>query len=133
LCRASGGRFGSRSERRGREPDREHDDCEQKENTMMASMDTWFVSVAQSGFGVLLVAMVLVFVRLLRGPTLADRVVALDMIAFLAIGVVALYAVLTGQPAFLDAALVLALIAFMATVAFARFVERTSGNAERGR
>jgi multicomponent Na+:H+ antiporter subunit F len=95
---------------------------------MMMVTDTWFLGVAQLGIGALLVALALVFVRLLRGPTLADRVVALDMVAFLAIGVVALYAVLMGQTALLDAALVLALIAFMATVAFARFVERTARN-----
>jgi multicomponent Na+:H+ antiporter subunit F len=99
---------------------------------MIMETDAWVAGVAQVGFGVLMLALVLVFVRLLRGPTLADRVVALDMIAFLTIGVVALYAVLTGQPAFLDAALVLALIAFMATVAFARYVERATDNMEEG-
>jgi multicomponent Na+:H+ antiporter subunit F len=99
---------------------------------MTMAVDTWLLGVAQFGFGVLLVALALVFVRLLRGPTLADRVVALDMVAFLAIGIVALYAMLMGQTALLDAALVLALVAFMATVAFARFVERTARGAEGG-
>lgn len=72
----------------------------------------------------LLVALGVVVVRLVTGPSLADRVVALDVLAYIAVGVIAAYAVGTGTPALLDAALVLALVAFLGTVAFARFVER---------
>jgi multicomponent Na+:H+ antiporter subunit F len=97
---------------------------------MMFAMEPWFYEVVQIGFYALIAALAIVFVRLVRGPTLSDRVVALDMIGYNAIGVAALYALLTGHAAFLDAALVLALIAFMATVAFARFVERTSNRAK---
>jgi multicomponent Na+:H+ antiporter subunit F len=93
---------------------------------MVIGLEGWQLIIAQIGFGMLLLALAPVFVRLVVGPTLADRVVALDMAAFLAIGVVALYAILTRDPAFLDVALVLALVAFMATAAFARFVERTA-------
>lgn len=74
--------------------------------------------------GVLAVAFVLVAVRLVRGPTLSDRVVALDMLSYVAIGFIAAYVAATGSAAVLDAALVLALVAFLATVAFARFVEQ---------
>jgi multicomponent Na+:H+ antiporter subunit F len=63
-------------------------------------------------------------VRLVRGPTLSDRVVALDMLSYVAIGFIAAYVAATGASAVLDAALVLALVAFLATVAFARFVEQ---------
>lgn len=73
---------------------------------------------------ILTLAMAIVVVRLARGPSLADRVVALDVLAAVAIGFIATYVVGTGATALLDAALVLALVAFMATVAFARFVER---------
>jgi len=73
---------------------------------------------------VLVVAMIIVVVRLVRGPTLADRVVALDVLAAIAIGFIGAYVVATGATALLDAALVLALVAFVATAAFARFVER---------
>lgn len=73
---------------------------------------------------VLLVSLVLVVVRLGVGPSLADRVVALDVLAYIAVGVIAAYAVGTATPALLDAALILALVAFLGTVAFARFVER---------
>ena len=73
---------------------------------------------------ILVAAMAIVVVRLARGPSLADRVVAIDVLTAVAIGFIATYVVGTGATALLDAALVLALVAFMATVAFARFVER---------
>lgn len=74
---------------------------------------------------ILLVAgLALTFLRLLRGPTLADRVVALDLIAIIAVGIIAVYALRTGEEQLLDAAVVLALISFVATVALARIIER---------
>jgi multicomponent Na+:H+ antiporter subunit F len=69
-------------------------------------------------------ALLLTFARLLRGPSLPDRVAALDMMATLSIGVVAVYALATGQPALLDVALLLALLAFLGTVGFAYYIER---------
>lgn len=73
---------------------------------------------------VLSLALLLTFARLLRGPSLPDRVIALDMMATLGIGVVAVYAVYTGQPAFLDVAILLSLLVFLGTVGFAYYIER---------
>ena len=70
------------------------------------------------------VAMFLTFVRLVRGPTLPDRVVALDLMGVLAVGMIAAYAVATDQPGLLDPAAVLALVGFLGTVAFARYLAR---------
>lgn len=70
------------------------------------------------------VSLLLALVRLLRGPTLADRVVALDMLGVTAIALLATYALATAQPAFVDVAIVVGLIGFLGTVAFARYVER---------
>ena len=66
----------------------------------------------------------LAFLRLVLGPTLPDRVVALDLMATLSMGIITMYAVITGQVIFLDVAIVLALIAFLGTVAFARFIDK---------
>lgn len=74
-----------------------------------------------------LAAMALAGVRLLRGPTLADRAVALDLLATLAVGVIALHAVAAEDAVFLDAALVLGAVGFIATLAFAHFIEHTGG------
>ena len=75
----------------------------------------------------LAVSMLLAFIRLVRGPSLPDRVVALDLMATLVIGIVAAYAVATDQSAYLDVAITLALIAFLGTVAFAFYVQRGEG------
>jgi multicomponent Na+:H+ antiporter subunit F len=69
-------------------------------------------------------ALFLAFVRLAQGPSLADRVVALDLISTLAVGIIAVYTIAAKQPAFLDAAIVVALVGFVATVGFARYVEQ---------
>jgi multicomponent Na+:H+ antiporter subunit F len=75
-------------------------------------------------YGMIALALLLVFVRLARGPSLADRVIALDLIAVLAVGLIAMVTLETNQPVFLDAAIVLALVAFLGTVAFGRYLER---------
>jgi multicomponent Na+:H+ antiporter subunit F len=78
--------------------------------------------------GMLVVALFLAFFRLVRGPSLPDRVIALDLIAPLAMGIIAVLAIVTDQAVFLDVAIVLALITFLATVAFAQYVERRAGD-----
>jgi multicomponent Na+:H+ antiporter subunit F len=70
-------------------------------------------------------AFVLASVRLILGPTLPDRVVALDLLTMLVVAFLALFALATGVGAYLDAALALALVGFLATIAFARFVDLT--------
>ncbi len=74
--------------------------------------------------GMVGLALFLAFARLVRGPTLPDRVVALDLMGVLAVGMLAAYAVATDQPALMDPAAVLALVGFLGTVAFARYLER---------
>lgn len=81
----------------------------------------------------LLTAAVLVFVRLVWGPTVSDRVVALDTLSFLAVGLIAVHAAETGSAAFLDGAVLLALIAFLGTVAWARYVELAPAAGEEDR
>ena len=76
---------------------------------------------------ILSLALILAFVRVARGPTLPDRVVALDLSGTLVVGVIAAYGVLATQPVFLDVAIALALVAFLGTVAFARYLERLNG------
>ena len=70
------------------------------------------------------VAIALAVVRLVRGPSLPDRVVALDLLSILVAGATAVYAISTGQAGYLDVAMVLTLIAFIGTVAFARYIEK---------
>jgi multicomponent Na+:H+ antiporter subunit F len=72
----------------------------------------------------LALAAVLTFIRLVRGPTLPDRVIALDLIGVLIVCTLVVVSAATGQRAFLDVAIVIALISFVGTVAYARYIER---------
>ncbi|MBB4285091.1 monovalent cation/H+ antiporter complex subunit F [Roseospira goensis] len=81
------------------------------------------VAVVLAGV-MLLAALCLTVFRLLRGCTLPDRVVALDLISALLVAFLVLFALAVGVTAYMDAAIALALIAFLGTVAFARFAER---------
>jgi multicomponent Na+:H+ antiporter subunit F len=72
----------------------------------------------------LVVAMLVAVVRLVKGPTLPDRVVAMDLIGVLVVGLIVVLAASTGVRETLDAAIVIALIGFVATVAYGTYVER---------
>ena len=77
--------------------------------------------------GVLSVDLVLALVRLARGPSLADRVVALDLMSTITVAVAGVYAIGYDQMVFLDVAIVLALISFVGTVGFAVWMDRKPG------
>lgn len=78
------------------------------------------------------IALVLTVVRLVLGPSLADRVVALDMLAVLAMGFIALRVIITQQALFLEIAIALGLVAFLATVFFARLVQERGAELPHG-
>lgn len=83
-----------------------------------------FETVIDIVFLMLSLALILAFVRLVRGPTLPDRVVALELLASLTVGFIATHAIATGEAKFLDVAVVLALLAFLAAVGFAHLLEQ---------
>jgi multicomponent Na+:H+ antiporter subunit F len=60
--------------------------------------------------------------RVIAGPTLPDRVVALDMLVVVAIGFIVLFGIRTNFALYIDVAIALGLVGFLATVAFARFI-----------
>jgi multicomponent Na+:H+ antiporter subunit F len=73
---------------------------------------------------VLALALALAAYRMLKGPTYADRFVALDMLTAVVVSLSALTALATGRGAFFDVGLGVALINFVSTCAFAAFLER---------
>lgn len=78
----------------------------------------WFI------LPLLVIAVVIVFIRLVKGPELPDRVVSLDLMTSIGIGIIATYAMATGEKVLIDVAIILALISFLGTVAFAYYIER---------
>jgi multicomponent Na+:H+ antiporter subunit F len=77
---------------------------------------------------VLTISVILVFVRFIKGPTISDRVIALDLLITIGIGIIAVYSIISNQPTFLDIAMILALIAFLSTVAFSYYLEKSEKN-----
>ncbi|WP_410218758.1 monovalent cation/H+ antiporter complex subunit F [Paracoccus sp. (in: a-proteobacteria)] len=76
------------------------------------------------GFALVILGVALAAIRLVRGPTLADRIVALDMMTVQLVSFGGLAALQANSAAFLDVAVVLALVGFLATVCLARYLER---------
>lgn len=72
----------------------------------------------------LAVALLIALCRLTWGPTLPDRIVAMDLIAVLVAGLIVVSASATSERVFLDAALAIALLGFVGTIAYAAYVER---------
>jgi multicomponent Na+:H+ antiporter subunit F len=70
------------------------------------------------------VALLVALIRIVKGPTLPDRIVAMDLFGVLVVGVIVVLAARSGVRATLDAAIVIALIGFLGTIAYATYVER---------
>jgi multicomponent Na+:H+ antiporter subunit F len=75
-----------------------------------------------AAMAMLMLAMLMTAARVVLGPTLADRVLALDQLTAIAIGFIATIAVRTGYDLYIDIALALGLVGFLATAAFARYI-----------
>lgn len=75
-------------------------------------------------FAIMSLALVMALIRVLIGPTLPDRVVALELMVSITVGMIATYSIATGVSDFIDVAVVLALTAFLAAIGFARSVEK---------
>ena len=76
----------------------------------------------QAALALLSIAFLLTVYRILRGPTLADRILGLDLITTLGIGFVVVIAARTGFELYVDIGIAIGLVGFLATVAFARYL-----------
>ncbi len=72
----------------------------------------------------LLLSTLLTLIRMIVGPTLPDRVVALDALTTTTAGIMVLYGIITEQSVIIDVALVYAVLSFIATLYLARYLER---------
>ncbi|MEQ9487508.1 MAG: cation:proton antiporter [Alphaproteobacteria bacterium] len=77
-------------------------------------------------FGCLLAAFAFTVYRLMRGPSFADRVLALDFLMLIGIGFITVQAVVSSEYSFIDVAIAMALVGFLAIVAFARYIHRAA-------
>ena len=96
---------------------------------MTTGLIPWAAAVAAV---IVALGVVPVAIRLIAGPSSADRAIATDMLGLLGVCLAAITALIAGHAAFLDIALGIALVGFLAAVAFARLMERAAPAPERG-
>lgn len=72
----------------------------------------------------IIISVLITLVRLLLGPDIADRIVALDTLTSMGIAFMAAFAVYMQATMSLDVSLILSLISFLGTVSFAYYLER---------
>ena len=92
---------------------------------MIVDGQTMVQFTSRLALALLIVSTALAFIRMVRGPQAADRVVALDLISVLIVAFLAAYAVHAGDASFLDVAIAYALVAFLGTVALSSFLLRS--------
>jgi multicomponent Na+:H+ antiporter subunit F len=92
----------------------------------MISADSFMDFAGLGALAMLLIGMLLVLWRLARGPTAADRVIALDLLSMLVVAFLVAVSIHSQETSYLDVAIAYACIAFLGTVALARYITRTS-------
>lgn len=83
------------------------------------------MNIILTASGILIaLSVILSFIRFLIGPTVYDRIAALDVMTLITTVIIIVLAVFYKQKIFMDAAIVYSILSFIGVVAFARFMER---------
>ena len=82
-----------------------------------------FVRFFQRCFYILLIAGILCLIRIILGPTAADRAVAVDILGILIVGICAILGIPTGRGWYIDIGIAWALQNFISTLALAKYLE----------
>lgn len=78
-------------------------------------------------FSLLLAALVLAFARLLKGPSINDRIAAMDLIAAVVMGFILVYSVMINKSIYFDIPVIISLISFIGTVAVSTYLKHRYG------
>ena len=70
----------------------------------------------------LAIAAIICIVRFLKGPTLPDRIIAIDTMSSLLIGIMVVVSLYFSNPLFLDIAIVYAILAFIGNLAVSKYL-----------
>ena len=84
----------------------------------------FFNLILMLSFVMLLIAFALAFVRIVKGPTARDRIVALDLIASITMGFILVYSVVINKAMYFDIVIVISLISFIGTVAISTYLKQ---------
>ncbi|WP_187970165.1 cation:proton antiporter [Aquibium microcysteis] len=97
----------------------------------MSGSETFLAGAVTVALALLCLSFLVTVYRVVRGPTLPDRIVALDMLVAVALGFIAVIGIRSGITLYIDVAIALGLVGFLATVAFARFVLSRGNSLEK--
>ncbi|XAL99977.1 monovalent cation/H+ antiporter complex subunit F [Phycisphaeraceae bacterium D3-23] len=101
------------------------------ESAAPSAAQPWLMLLVQVGVGVLVLSILLCLWRMIRGPHLADRVLAGDTMAMLVAGLVIVLAIKLDSALFYDAAIVVSILGFASTVAFAQYIGAKHKSSDR--
>lgn len=73
---------------------------------------------------IICLSLVIMLIRIVKGPHVVDRVIALDLVITSGVGLIGVFCIMYNDASFLDPATILALIAFLSTIAFAYYLDR---------
>ncbi|WEK55976.1 MAG: Na(+)/H(+) antiporter subunit F1 [Candidatus Cohnella colombiensis] len=83
-----------------------------------------FNSIMLLAMFLLSISIVIALYRVIKGPSIHDRVLALDSIGYLVIGIVAILSIRLDSHAYLETILLIGILAFLSTIALSRYLER---------
>lgn len=83
-----------------------------------------FTMLLKLSMFMLSVSIVIALYRVIRGPTLPDRILALDTIGYNIIGIVAILSIMLDSQSYLETILLIGILAFLSTVVLCKFLER---------
>ncbi len=80
--------------------------------------------IYQISAGLIILSLFIILIRLVKGPSLADRIVALDAMTVVSISLIVLISHFAQRIIYLDVAIVYGLVSFIGVIALARYLER---------
>lgn len=87
-------------------------------------MSSWFETILMIALVLLSVSVIIVFIRIIIGPSLPDRVISFDLVGTITIGMISIYSINTGVESYMDAAIILSLVMFLGAIAFAYYMRK---------
>jgi len=83
---------------------------------------SFFMITAYISIGIISASMILTLIRFIKGPSLPDRVISLDVFSANILVVLAIYSILSDEKSYLNVALTMSLVAFVGTMTFAYYL-----------
>jgi len=84
----------------------------------------WLQTIATVCMGCLCFAMTVSVYRVIKGPTLPDRVIALDLLGVFLVGSICIFVIQSHQPEVVMVGVLMGIILFLGPAAFAKYLER---------